>query len=223
MATLDNNIHTTVFTPRDFQTELLAASFEENTLICLGHRSSKEFIALKLLQEMAGAARKAQKFSIYLTQNNRETSSMYTMLSHLTDLKVQQMLAKDEATDDKAADGLSANDAVLLPPNFQVYVMHPQQLLRLLRSGLMRLQQIYLLIVEDCHVNEMLVQVWPLFEKFLADGSNKPSQFPKILGMGGPLHSCGCPLENLNAMLNSLESSLHCKAETASDIVTVLR
>ncbi|XP_034670648.1 endoribonuclease Dcr-1-like [Drosophila subobscura] len=65
----DNNLHTTVFTPRDFQVELLAAAYERNTIICLGHRSSKEFIALKLLQELSRRGRRHGKGLLCLLES----------------------------------------------------------------------------------------------------------------------------------------------------------
>ncbi|CAD6994431.1 unnamed protein product [Ceratitis capitata] len=201
-----DNIHTTVLTPRDYQIELLSAAYERNVIICLGHKSSKEFIALKLLQELARPARIAGKVNLYLTCE-KSSPSITTMIEHLTDLKVY----KDEAKIDSSPN---------IPKNFQLYVLHPHSCLEALRSGELSLEKVQLLILEDCHEANVCMDLRQIFTEFF---NNLDSEKPKVLGLAGPLHSAECSLQELSAMLNTLESSVHCKAETASDIVTVLR
>lgn len=200
------NIHTTLFTPRDYQTELLAAAFENNIMVCLGHKSSKEFISLKLLQETAGNCSKHGMYCIYLTLKS-ENSSMYTMLTHLTNLKVHQVL-----------DNMGSMDTDF-PKETQVYILSPKQLSISIRNGSIKTENIYSIILEDCHLNVMYIQLCSIFKEFFEGKGN----YPKILGLGGPLHNCSCPIQDLNAMIQSMENNLHCKAETASDIIYVLR
>ncbi|KNC21436.1 Endoribonuclease Dcr-1 [Lucilia cuprina] len=201
-----DNLHTAVFSPRDYQVELLAAAFERNTMICLGHKSSKEFIALKLLQEV-GRVKSTQetKISIYLSVNN--APAMFTMLLHLTDLKVYQET--------------SAASSIELPLDYHVYILHPQTCLELLQENKIKMENINLLVLEDCHQDVVQPDIIAIFKNFY-----KPKELkymPKVLGLAGPLHSAGCALAELSAMLNTLESTVQCKTETASDIVTVLR
>lgn len=82
-----DNVHTTAFTPRDYQVELAAAAKEKNIIICLGHNSSKEFIALKLLHEKGYELRRQEnkKTSLYISYDGEST---YNLLFHLSDLKV---------------------------------------------------------------------------------------------------------------------------------------
>lgn len=202
-----DNLHTAVFSPRDYQVELLAAAFERNTMICLGHKSSKEFIALKLLQELG--RRKDEhdtRISIYLSLN--QASAMFTMLHNLTDLKVYQELSVDASID-------------ALPKGFNVYILHPIVCLQLLRSEIIKMEQINLLVLEDCHQDVVQSDIVAIFNEFYK--SQHLSAMPKVLGLAGPLHSASCALAELSAMLNSLEKSVQCKTETASDVVTVLR
>lgn len=206
----DNNLHTTVFTPRDFQVELLASAFERNTIICLGHRSSKEFIALKLLQELSRQGRRNGKVSVYLTsQLNAENTSMYTMLTHLTDLKVWQERQELQI------------DSQNCLTDYHVIILKPDTFLSLLSSKELLLSNVQLIVLEDCHDSAVYRNILPIFEQYVLPAS--PLDRPRILGLAGPLHSAGCELEELNAMLNTLEQHMLCRIETASDIVTVLR
>lgn len=202
-----DNLHTAVFSPRDYQVELLAAAFERNTMICLGHKSSKEFIALKLLQELGSKmGSQTSKISIYLS--SCDTPAMFNMLQNLTDLKVYQYSSTSVCIDD-------------IPQDFNVYMLHPKMCLKLLLERKINVENINLLVIEDCHHDVIHSDVKAIFKNIF-----KPQQkrkMPKILGLGGPLHSASCDLAELSAMLNTLENTVQCKTETASDIVTVLR
>ncbi|KAH8316048.1 hypothetical protein KR074_010518 [Drosophila pseudoananassae] len=208
----DNNLHTTVFTPRDFQVELLASAFERNTIICLGHRSSKEFIALKLLQELSRRARCRGKVSVYLSTQvgrDKEPSSIYTMLSHLTDLRVWQ-----EQPDMQVPFTHCWTD-------YNVSILRPEAFIQFLETGELPLKSVELIVLEDCHDSEVYRRLLPLFEDHILPAA--PADRPRILGLAGPLHSAECELQELSAMLATLERNILCRIETASDIVTVLR
>ncbi|KAH8295141.1 hypothetical protein KR018_007712 [Drosophila ironensis] len=208
----DNNLHTTVFTPRDFQVELLAAAFERNTIICLGHRSSKEFIALKLLQELSRRARCSGKVCIYLSTQvggDTEPASIYTMLTHLTDLRVWQEQPDMQVPFDHCW------------TDYHVSIHRPEGFLNLLQGRDILLSSVELIVLEDCHDSEVYRSILPLFNSFILPAAARDR--PRILGLAGPLHSAGCELQELSAMLATLERSILCRIETASDIVTVLR
>uniref|UniRef100_A0A6P4EHJ9 ribonuclease III n=1 Tax=Drosophila rhopaloa TaxID=1041015 RepID=A0A6P4EHJ9_DRORH len=208
----DNNLHTTVFTPRDFQVELLAAAFERNTIICLGHRSSKEFIALKLLQEISRRGRQHGRVSVYLScevGGSKEPCSIYTMLTHLTDLRVWQ-----EQPDMQIPFNHCWTD-------YHVSILRPEGFLHLLETRDLLLSSVELIVLEDCHDSAVYQRIMPLFEQHILPAA--PARRPRILGLAGPLHSAGCELQQLSFMLATLERNMLCRIETASDIVTVLR
>lgn len=256
-----DNIHTAVFSPRDYQIELLAAAYERNIILCLGHRSSKEFIALKLLQEIGRDIysnrypRGRRNISIYLSPNGAET--MYTMLNYLTDLKVYQepetdiseSLTKSTPSEtDRSLDSpeketlvIDSNSTVgeeeaswlqTFPETikkYQVFILKPKSMLTLLRLGKLKINDIQLLLLDDCHQEAMYIDLLSIFNEFIPL-SSKPVQVTarlsndlKILGLAGPLHSAGCALTELSVMLQNMEKNIQCKVETASDIVTVLR
>lgn len=272
-----DSLHTAVFSPRDHQIELLASAYERNILLCLGHRSSKEFIALKLLQEIGRDVYRHRhsirhsNISIYLTANRSEM--MYTMLKYLTDFKIfQEPIANGREEDEKQECGepmplspaksnlsissecnetctVDANECKIKAPiidmkqrlhdelllavfpskitEYQVYILHPKSLLTLLRCGKLKMEEIQLLLIDDCHLDAMFQDVLEIFNEFLPSKYMKRKEYCmddlKILGLAGPLHNAGCALTELPVMLRNLEKKIHCKMETASDIVTVLR
>ncbi|KAL5284380.1 DICER1 family protein [Megaselia abdita] len=200
-----DNVHTTAFTPRDYQVELLSSAIERNTLICLGQKSSKNFIALKLIQELSYSVRNNQKKTIYLT--NGDGDSPYILLFHLTDLKVLH-----------AVKSLKEDQEVNFE-EYQVIIISPVDFLLYLETEELSLESINLIVIEDCHNIEEQEPVFELFRKFYPICEKKP----RVLALGGPIHSANCPPKNLKAVLEILENSIHCFTETSSDVVTVLK
>lgn len=215
MATFhwQDNLSSTAFTPRDFQVELLAAASEQNIIICLGHNSSKEFIALKLILEKSYELRshnneKNKKCTLILTATSSGGESIYNLIYHLTDLKV-----------------LNANTVLDNPVDwskhirgYQVIISDITKCLDGAKMGVVDFSFINLIVVEDCHKKYNDDELIKLLEHV-----RKSEHQPKILGLAGPLHSAGCRPDQLAFHLEMLERTIQCKAETASDIVTVLR
>lgn len=207
-----DNLSSTAFTPRDFQVELLAAASERNIIICLGHNSSKEFIALKLILEKSSELRchneETKKLTLILTGTSTGGESMFNLIYHLTDLKVLNI-------NDKSKENVDWKRCI---HDFQVLILDIPKCLNAVGAGEFDFSIANLVIIEDCHKsydNQELVNLLRYVEKC------RP--MPKILGLAGPLHSAGCPTDQLAFHLEVLEKTIQCKAETASDIVTVLR
>lgn len=194
------------FSPRDYQNELVSQAIERNVIVCLSSNSAKEFCALKLIQELSYQLRQKQnsKTTLYLTSS----SSAFCLISHLTDLRVIDANSKDDQVD--------WNN---LQNDYQVIIVEIKQCLAALHSSLLNLNKINLIIVDDCHYRTKKTDITELFLKYY----NNVEQKPKILGLAGPVHSAACNIGRLGAELEYLENLLNAKAETASDIVTVLR
>lgn len=214
MATFhwQDNLSSTAFTPRDFQVELLAAASEQNIIICLGHNSSKEFIALKLILEKSHELRRhtnhVHKVTLILTATSTGGESLYNLIFHLTDLKVLNVNEHSDESFD-----WSTNLA-----EYQVIILNISKCLDAASIGAIDFSLINLIIIEDCHKNYSNYELVQLLQCIRENGS-----MPKILGLAGPLHSAGCSTDQLAFHLEVLENTIQCKAETASDIVTVLR
>lgn len=211
MATFhwQDNLSSTTFTPRDYQIELLAAAYEKNIIACLGHNSSKEFIALKLILEKSHELRDAtstRKTSIFLTSTPTGGESIYNLVYHLTDLSV---LNGNVETDEEWPNTIY---------EYQVVILNVSKCLIATACRFLDIARINLIVVEDCHnnySNHEFVELFKLIEK--------ANPAPKILGLAGPIHNAGCATEQIGFHLEILEQRIKCKAEAASDIVSVLR
>ncbi|XP_052896766.1 endoribonuclease Dcr-1 [Anopheles moucheti] len=219
----DGNIHTTALTPRDYQTELLAMAREENLIVCLAHNTAKEFLSVKLIQSMRsewwdqpGAARKA----VYLTPRV-DRSLLSSMVSNLTDLKVANIGTEEFGDDSHEFDsmGQSAVSTADLALADVLFFGSDSTLLEYLDQGTVRIEDISLLIVEECHKSYGHKELWEICSRL----GCRTSQKTRILGLAGPLHGAGCTPERLCWELHSLERCLRARIETASDITSVLR
>ncbi|XP_058811956.1 endoribonuclease Dcr-1 [Topomyia yanbarensis] len=200
-----DNIHTTTLTPRDYQVELLASARERNLILCLAHNSSKEFIALKLIHELGFQLRSStnRKWTVYISSND----AVYHLIQNLTDLKVIYVNGKDDL------------DWEEIVKHYQVIITDGRRWLDAVVCGYLSLQDVNLLVIDECHKIYGNDEISELF----TDYYSKSALQPKILGLAGPLHNAGCIPGRLSAELEQLEQCLKAKAETASDIVTVLR
>lgn len=203
----EGNISAISFTPRDYQVELLSAAKERNIIICLSQNSAKEFCALKLIQELSHELRSPQnrKISLFLTSS----PSAYNLIFHLTDLKVINL--NDLEEDDIDWENLTTS--------YQVVILETETCLNALENSFIDLNNVNLIIVDDCHRRTRKSDITEIFLKHYKNARDKP----KIFGLAGPIHNAQCIPARLGAELEHLESLMMAKAETASDIVTVLR
>ncbi|XP_062536694.1 endoribonuclease Dcr-1 isoform X2 [Armigeres subalbatus] len=206
-----DNIHTTALTPRDYQVELLASAKERNLILCLAHNSSKEFIALKLIHELGFQLRTSttgfRKRTIYISQND----SVFYLIRDLTDLRVVNVNALEDEEEEI--------DWERIVDDYQVIITDERKCLDAIICGYLELDEVNLLVIDECHKVYGSEEISKLF----IDYYNSCRERPKILGLAGPLHNAGCIPGRLSAELEQLEHCLQSKAETASDIVTVLR
>jgi endoribonuclease Dicer len=194
------------FSPRDWQVELLAAAKEKNIIICLSQTTSKHFITLKLIHELGHQLRNVGKKTLILANH---VSECFSLIEYLTDLKAVNLIpVKSDVID---------WETVLR--DHQVLLVQPEKMLDALICSFLDLENVNLIVLEDCHKKDMAMACDELIKNYYSVCIQKP----KILGLAGPLHNAGCPIGRLGAELECLERTLLCQAETASDIVTVLR
>lgn len=202
----EGNISAISFTPRDYQVELVAAAKERNIIICLSQNAAKEFCALKLIQEKSHELRNHKKISLFLTSS----PSAYNLIFHLTDLKVINLNLNDPETDEIDWENVNQH---------QVVILETETCLNALECSFIDLNKVNLIIVDDCHRRTRKSDITKIFQKHFKNAKEKP----KIFGLAGPIHNAQCLPARLGAELEHLESLMKAKAETASDIVTVLR
>ncbi|KAL7019743.1 hypothetical protein ACKWTF_011228 [Chironomus riparius] len=201
-----SNLSAVCFTPREYQIELLSAAKERNIIICLSSVSAREFCALKLIQELSHEIRRNEnrKISLFLTSSK----SAYNLIYYLTDLKVINLngLNDDEIEWENIYDN-------------QVILLETKQCLDALECYYIDLNRVNLIVVDECHNRTRKSEITDIFFNYYKATLEKP----KIFGLAGPIHSAACSPARLGAELEYLETLLKAKAETASDIVTVLR
>lgn len=201
-----SNLSAVCFTPREYQIELLSAAKERNIIICLSSVSAREFCALKLIQELSHELRRNEnrKISLFLTSSK----SAYNLIHYLTDLKVINL---NELNDDEIEwENIYDNQVILL---------ETKQCLHALECYYIDLNRVNLIVVDECHNRTRKSDITDIFLSYY----KKTLEKPKIFGLAGPIHSAACSPARLGAELEYLETLLKAKAETASDIVTVLR
>lgn len=193
------------FSPRDYQTELLSQAYEENIITCLPLKQAKEFCALKLIQELSHELRRKndRKISLYITTS----TSAYNLIYYLTDLKVINLIDEDVI------------DWQEVLENYQVIFAEAEQCLQALEGSFLDLNTVNILIIDDCHYQTRKKELMTIFLNYYTNARNKP----KVFGLAGALHSASCSPGRLGAELEYLEGLFNARAETTSDIVTVLR
>ncbi|KAL1131353.1 hypothetical protein AAG570_010971 [Ranatra chinensis] len=126
-------------------------------------------------------------------------------MRHLTDFRVGEYYSVSEA------------------PNFvghQVLATVNEVCLQWIQNGLLKWNQINLLVIEDCHNS---IRNHPLRRVVLGLKSYE-GDVPRILGLTSPLfNNCSVEPGCVEAEVKHLEQDLKCSAETASDIVSTLR
>lgn len=200
-----DNVYTTAFTPRDYQVELLSAAKERNLIICLSQQSAKEFISLKLIQELSFELRRKENRKITIVLSSSSTA--FNLIKNLTDLKVINMIDVN--------DKISFENLI----HYQVIIMETSKCLKALEGLYLNLQCVNLIVIDDCHKKSMKHDITKIFLNHYQSITDKP----KIVGLAGAIHSAGCHPSQLGDELEFLEKLLTAKVETASDIVTLLR
>lgn len=174
-----DNVYTTAFTPRDFQVELLSAAKERNLIICLSQQNAKKFISLKLIQELGFELRRKENRKITIILSN--SSSAFNLINNLTDLKVINMIEDEVSFKD-----LEHN---------QVIIMQTSKCLEALEGLYLNLQWVNLIIIDDCHKQNIKQNI----SKIFANHYQKTKEKPKIVGLAGAIHSASCYPSQLGA------------------------
>uniref|UniRef100_A0A182PSP9 ribonuclease III n=1 Tax=Anopheles epiroticus TaxID=199890 RepID=A0A182PSP9_9DIPT len=215
----DGNIHTTALTPRDYQTELLAMAREENLIVCIAHNSAKEFLAVKLIQSMRTDRRQhpgAPWKTIYLTPR-LDRILLSSMVSNLTDLQVVNVDTESDKCEQHELERPNTLEDV--DSADVLFFGSDTTLLQYIDDGTIRVEDVSLLIVDECHKSYGRQELWEICARL----THTSSQRTRILGLAGPLHGAGCTPERLCWELHYLERCLRARIETASDITSVLR
>ncbi|XP_033634026.1 endoribonuclease Dicer-like [Asterias rubens] len=198
---------TQIFTPRQYQVELLDAALDHNAIVCLQSNAGKTFIAVMLIKELSKSLRIPTqgvcKQTVFLVNDETLLSQQSRVVSEHTDLAVIEL--RDETDWDSKRKELARS---------QVLVMTAQIFLKMLQHDYLRPPRLNLLIFDECH---HAVQAHPYCEIVqLLAGCHDASQLPRIMGSTASILHGKCEPQKLKKKLGDLERALTSVAETYS-------
>ncbi|XP_066152978.1 endoribonuclease Dcr-1 isoform X1 [Euwallacea fornicatus] len=202
---MNENVYTHIFTPREYQVELLESAKKRNTIVCSSTSSSKAFLLVKLLQEYSWEMRKAPHKKALLILDQQNVALLASHIKYLTDLKVISLLEEDMYIE------------ALFQEN-QVIVSTAELCESI--TSLLNLERYNLLVIDNCLNGSRQVRISEIMNKYerLQD-CNKP----RILGLTTGLLGTELQSDRLEAELRRLEKLLCSKVDTSSEIVTLIR
>nr|ACC62400.2 ribonuclease III [Penaeus monodon] len=207
------NVHSTIFTPREYQVELVDACLKGNTLSVLASRSTRTFLITMVTREMAHLTRSKE-------QGGKGQRTLLTGWSGPGLVRageaIQQNtnLAVTTYTRLEQVEGWLPSRWSQTFTEAQVIIMTVDVLEKGLETGLLQLDMLNLLVITDAH----RVATFPPLIKVL-----NLCRGCRILGMTSPVLSHACSPPQLESFLTHLQDATSCVVDTSSEIVTVLR
>ncbi|XP_071514662.1 endoribonuclease Dcr-1 isoform X2 [Panulirus ornatus] len=207
------NVHSTIFTPREYQVELVDACLRRNTLSVLASRSTRTFLITMVTRELAHLTRSRE-------QGGKGQRTLITgwsgpglvrageAIQQNTNLVVTTYTALDQVENWPPARWSQAFREA------QVLIMTVDVLEEGLEAGVLSLDMLNLLVITDAH----RMATCSTIDKVLSRCGKC-----RILGMTSPVLSHACSPPQLESFLNHLQKASSCRVDTASEIVTVLR
>ncbi|XP_073032399.1 endoribonuclease Dicer homolog 2-like [Primulina eburnea] len=164
---------------RSYQLEALEKALKQNTIVYLETGSGKTLIAIMLLRSYAHLLRKPSPFiAVFLVPTVVLVAQQGESVAMLTDLKVGMYYGE------LGVDYWDAVEWKLQKNKNEVLVMTPQILLDALRHSFLRLDQIKVLIFDECHNARGKHPYSCIMTEFYHRelSSNNP-QLPRVFGM----------------------------------------
>ncbi|XP_045117538.1 endoribonuclease Dcr-1-like isoform X2 [Portunus trituberculatus] len=202
------NVHSTIFTQREYQVELVDACLRENTMTVLASRSTRTFLITMVTREMAHLTRSGRQRTLITGWSGPGLVRVGEAIQQNTNLAVTTYTALDQVDNWPASRwGQSFREA-------QVLIMTIEVLERGMMADVLPLDMLNLLVITDAH----RMATCPTVHKILSSCGGC-----RILGMTSPVLSHACSPPQLESFLNHIQQASSCRVDTASEIVTVLR
>uniref|UniRef100_A0A1B6DNE2 Uncharacterized protein n=1 Tax=Clastoptera arizonana TaxID=38151 RepID=A0A1B6DNE2_9HEMI len=203
------------FKPREYQIELLELALKQNTIMYLPTGSGKTFIATLLIKELSKQQNcfeksfsEGGKLSFFLVN----TVPLVTQQSQ--SIRTSTPFSVGAYSGDMGVDFWDKETWVEQFDHCQVLVMTCQIFLNLLTSNVLKLNQVNLIIFDECHHsvnNHPMRQIMKMFQ-------NTPKEeHPRILGLTATLLNGNIKVENLEEEIHKLEITLQSKIATATN------
>uniref|UniRef100_T1J2F6 ribonuclease III n=1 Tax=Strigamia maritima TaxID=126957 RepID=T1J2F6_STRMM len=216
-----DNIHTSIFTPREYQVELLDAARKHNLIMCLGTIPNKVFVSLMLVRELAFEIRRRKREKLKWTVVVFTCGDYKLMKCRITvvhryanmirdhiDLNVAEFTRKEHLS---VENNLTDNN---------VLVMTAQIFDHFLQTDKNYLSHINLIILGDSH---LLVKHNRDYEK-IAKTLRQFEPPLRILGLSANIMQTSCEEPHqLELYMNCLERTVNCRVETSSNMLSLSR
>ncbi|KAB0798298.1 hypothetical protein PPYR_09291 [Photinus pyralis] len=204
------NVYTQIFTPREHQVELLQAAKERNTIVCSGTSTTKTFIAVKLLQELAWQMRSPTGKRALFILDPLNVNVMTSHIRLLTDLSVKDL---NECVFDEEV-------WIKILSTHSVIITTIDICTELLQFDYLDLDILNLIVIDDCLYGERQELLSVLMHRYRKLNT---CDKPRILGLAGSLLGPDLRPECLEDELQRLENLLCSSVNTSSELVTLLR
>ncbi|KAI3877798.1 hypothetical protein MKW92_013413 [Papaver armeniacum] len=193
---------------RSYQRKVFEVAVKRNTIAVLDTGSGKTMIAVMLIQHI-GLNNQEGKLMIFLAPTVHLVTQQAEVLRINTDFKVEEYYGA------KGVDVWTAEHWENERKKNDVMVMTPQILLDAMRKAFLSLDNVCLLVFDECHRTTGNHAYAKIMKEFYHRSANKP----KIFGMtASPVTKKGnSSAENCNDQMASLESVLDSKIYTVED------
>ncbi|XP_038213849.1 endoribonuclease Dicer isoform X2 [Zerene cesonia] len=203
---------------RLYQTQLEEIAVKKNTIIHLPTGSGKTFIAVRLIKRFMNSLKKpwgeGGKRTFFLVNTVPLVNQQKTVIARMCPLEVGGYSGEDRVDFWKK----SKWDSEL--SKYHVIVMTSQILNDMLTHQYIRIQDINLIIFDECHHavdDHPMRQVMKHFE------SCPVHEQPRILGLTATLLNSNVTLNKVEGTLHDLETTFHATIATVNDMGEVLR
>ncbi|XP_047956209.1 endoribonuclease Dicer homolog 2 isoform X1 [Salvia hispanica] len=195
---------------RSYQLEALEMALKDNTIVFFETGTGKTLIAIMLLRSYSHLLRKpSPHIAVFLVPTVVLVTQQSEVVALHTDLKVGKYYGEmgvdfwDEATWKQELD------------KYEVLVMTPQILLDALRHTFLRLDQIKVLIFDECHNARGKHQYACIMTEFYHRELARGRQLPRVFGMtASPIKAKASSSEAAWKQIHDLENLMHSKVFT---------
>lgn len=201
------------FTCREYQAELLDMAIKENLILYLPTGAGKTFIATMLIKEFS---KEPRTLEIKYTEGGKRSF----FLTNTVALVAQQALAIGRHTHfiigeycgDMGVDFWTHDQWLKQFDDHQVLVMTCQIFLDLLLHNKLKLQQVNVVVFDECHHavnNQPMRQIMQQFQ--FCEKENQP----RVLGLTATLINATCKADTLDREIKDLETTFLSKVATS--------